>query len=456
MNLTPLHKGRPLESGSVLILVLWISFGLVVLALYFAQSMSFELRAGDNRVAALEAEHTINGAARYVGYVLSRYGTNGTNPDPVLFSAEDVPVGTDEVGAPAFWMIGRNDTSSQILDLPKFGLVDEASKLNLNATNLTADMLATLPGMTAEFAAAIIDWRDTNSTVTTNGAEDESYARLVPARRCKNSNFETVDELRLVYQSTMTLLYGEDLNLNGVLDRNENDGDMSLPPDNGDGRLNLGIFEYVTVYSRQPNTTSTGTNRVNIGDRRALTTLLTEKISQQRATAIVSALGPTNNPVRSVLEFYSRSGMSADEFSLVEGEITATSGAFVEGLVNVNTASEAVLACIPGIGVDLAPSLVSQRQSNSKRVNSVAWVKDLLSTAQIAQAGPYLTGQSFQFSADIAALGHHGRGYSRTRFVFDTTENVPKILFREDLSRLGWALGKQVRQDIRLASTLRQ
>ena len=456
MNLACPRNARASRSGSVLILVLWISFGLVVLALYFAQSMSFELRAGDNRVAALEAEHAINGAARYVGYVLSRYGTNGTIPDPALYSAEDVPVGADVAGAPAFWIIGRNDTSSQVLDVPKFGLVDEASKLNLNATNLTADMLATLPGMTAEFAAAIIDWRDTNSTVTTNGAEDESYARLVPPRRCKNANFETVDELRLVYQSTMTLLYGEDLNLNGILDRNENDGDTSLPPDNRDGRLNPGIFEYVTVYSRQPNTTSTGTNRVNISNRRALTTLLTEKISQQRATAITSALGPTNNPIRSVLEFYSRSGMSADEFSLVEAEITATSGAFVEGLVNVNTASEAVLACIPGIGVDLAPSLVAQRQSNSKRVNSVAWVKDLLSTAQIAQAGPYLTGQSYQFSADIAALGHFGRGYSRTRFVFDTTENVPKILFREDLSRLGWALGKQVRQDIRLATNLRQ
>src|SRR5262245_58666503 len=44
------------RSGSVLIIVLWIAFGLVSLALYFAQSMTFELRSADNRAAAIEAE----------------------------------------------------------------------------------------------------------------------------------------------------------------------------------------------------------------------------------------------------------------------------------------------------------------------------------------------------------------------------------------------------------------
>ena len=36
---------RSSDSASVLIIVLWIAFGLVSLALYFADSMSFELRA---------------------------------------------------------------------------------------------------------------------------------------------------------------------------------------------------------------------------------------------------------------------------------------------------------------------------------------------------------------------------------------------------------------------------
>ncbi|MBI2949724.1 MAG: hypothetical protein HYY23_18995, partial [Verrucomicrobia bacterium] len=54
----------------------------------------------------------------------------------------------------------------------------------------------------------------------------------------------------------------------------------------------------------------------------------------------------------------------------------------------------------------------------------------------------------YQFTADIAAVGHHGRGYRRTAFVFDVSEGAPKILYRRDLGRLGWALGPLVRQEL--------
>ena len=60
------------ESASVLIIVLWVAFGLVALALYFANSMSMELRAADNRVAATEAEQAIMGAVRYVSNILAK------------------------------------------------------------------------------------------------------------------------------------------------------------------------------------------------------------------------------------------------------------------------------------------------------------------------------------------------------------------------------------------------
>jgi hypothetical protein len=39
-----------------------------------------------------------------------------------------------------------------------------------------------------------------------------------------------------------------------------------------------------------------------------------------------------------------------------------------------------------------------------------------------------------------------GRGYRRARFVFDTTEGTPKIIYRQSLSHLGWALGLETRQ----------
>ena len=44
------------------------------------------------------------------------------------------------------------------------------------------------------------------------------------------------------------------------------------------------------------------------------------------------------------------------------------------------------------------------------------------------------------------ALGPFGRGYRRVKVVFDTSSGTPKIIYRQDLSRYGWALGKKTRE----------
>ena len=44
------------KNGSVLVIVLWISFGLVAIAICFADAMSSELRASANRAAGLAAD----------------------------------------------------------------------------------------------------------------------------------------------------------------------------------------------------------------------------------------------------------------------------------------------------------------------------------------------------------------------------------------------------------------
>jgi type II secretory pathway component PulK len=466
-------------NGSVLIIVLWVAFGLVSLALYFAYSMMFELRAADNRVASLEAEQAIAGAARYVSNILATTETPGFMPDLQSYESEAVPVGDA-----TFWLIGRGDDQSQV-DQVYFGLVDEASKLNLNTA--TTNMLEWLPGMTPELAAAIIDWRDSDSDVSDGGAEDETYQRLTPAYRCKNAPFESVEELRLVYGMDLEILYGEDANLNGVVDYNENDGEVSFPNDNRDGRLDPGLLEYVTVYSKEPNTRTNGEPRVvlNGTNETQLTTLFTEKLGADRATAILRqagiivnnntggrAGGNTPRPggstpggggtgagagstatFNSVLEFYTRSGMTADEFAQIEGDITASSAKSLPGLVNVNTASEAVLACIPGIGTEFASTLVGQRQ-RSADLRSLAWIVEVLGSTNAVQAGRYLTVHTYQFTADIAALGHYDRGYQRVKYIFDASDGTPRIVYRQDLTHLGWALGEEVRDALETSNAL--
>ncbi|MCX6904447.1 MAG: type II secretion system protein GspK [Verrucomicrobia bacterium] len=450
------HQAAP--GGSVLIIVLWVAFGLVAITLYFGSTMIFEFRAADNRVAGLAADQAIEGAARYVNYLLLNLGTNGMVPDPTTYYRDAVPIGEAH-----FWFIGRDNNSQIKTNTPTFALVDEASKLNLNTVGLTN--LQWLPNITPEFAAAMVDWRDTDSTVTDGGAEAMTYATLQPPYLCKDTNFESVDELRLVYGATMDLLIGEDENRNGVLDDNEYDA-------NGNKQVDPGILEYVTVFSREPNTRTNGAARVNPSNQRQFDALLQTALGPARATQISARLsaasslggrpppGMTNAALlaaaattyASPLEFFVRSGMTADEFAQIANDITVATGAFIKGRVNVNTASAVVLACLPGLTLDLAQQLVAYRQANPDLLTSIAWVATALgqnnaSTLQALGAVDCITTQSYQFTADVAAVGPHGRGYRRARFVFDTCEGTPKIIYRQDLSHLGWALGKDVRQN---------
>jgi hypothetical protein len=436
------------EAGSVLIIVLWVAFGLIALTLYFAHAMSFEMRAADNRAAAMEADQAIAGAARYVSNVLASVREPATMPDIVNYRPEEVPIGDA-----TFWLIGRSDRDVAA-DQMTFGLVDEASKLNLNAPWLTVDMLMNFPRMTAELAASILDWRDSDSNVTDGGgAENDTYLRLNPPYRCKDAAFESVEELRLVNGAYLDLVYGEDANLNGALDPNENDSDSSAPADDRDGRLDAGFFDYFTAYTREAALDEYGSNRVNV-------TALNDQATRQQLLAALTTAGISDaqqivarvqNPVpTSVLHFYILSQMSEEDFMKVETSLTTTN----QGLVNVNTASEAVLACIPGIGLENAPALVAFRRSNPNRFGTVAWVRDAVDQTAAIQAGRYLTGRTYQFSADIAAVGRHGRGYRRVKFIFDTSEGPPMIRFRQDLTHLGWALGRQARQELSLANNL--
>ena len=273
---------RRAEAGSVLIIVIWVCLGLVALTVYFADEMTSEMRAGDNRVVEVAARQAAEGGVRYASFVLTQFGTKGVVPYRDDYRSENVPVGDA-----SFWLIGR-DPDQRPTEEPVFGLVDEASKLNLNTA--TRSMLEALPMMTPELADSIITWRQKSQS----GTGDSTYGRLDPPRVNKGGPFESVDELRLVYGATLDLLLGEDTNRNGALDENENDGDQSAPRDNVDGLLQPGILEYVTVYSREPNTRANGSQRINITTlqmRQQRLMPILQRVVGGRAAQVMAALG---------------------------------------------------------------------------------------------------------------------------------------------------------------------
>ncbi len=447
------RRSRRSEKGSVLIIVLWVCIGLVSIALYFANSMTYELRAADNRVSGIAADQAIEGAARYVGYVLQNFATNGAMPDLTQYTAAGLAIGDAHV-----WLIGRDPTGENSSE-PYFSLIDEASKLNLNTAN--TNTLSYLPNMTYDFAQAILDWRGTNGQVSL----DYTSLGYLP----KNAPFETVDELRLVYGADVGFLAGEDVNRNGVLDASEKDL-------NANGELDPGLLGYVTVYTREPNFHSDGGSLTNVNTIRNQTGFLTlfqnDGVSSpsSRAEAIFLYTHPRGNTTpqnqvrtfTSILDFAVRcrsAGMSADDYAKISADVTISTNSYFRGRVNINTASGDVLtALFEGLTNDeqtsiaATQSLLNYREQNPNNLGSIVWIYDALGNNNAVltalRRGDYITTRSFQFTADIAAVGAYGRGYRRVKFIFDISDGTPKILYRQDLSRLGWAIGEKARQTL--------
>ena len=437
------------QRGSVLIIVLIICLGLVSLTLVFGHSMMMSSRGEDNELAGRQAEAAIRGAEQYAETVLANAPIANTLPDRSTYQASAVPL-----GEAFFWFIGE-PLASDPIDKPAFSLVDEASKLNLNSASYT--VLSLLPNMTPDLAVAIQQWRTTAGTGTAN---------FLSFNTVKGGPFESPEELALVNGGTdPSVLYGDDANLNHVFDPEESSGASTGSASSGtpsaggspgtsaspsaSGQFTPGLLEYVTVFSREPNTLSDGTKRGNVlsGARSgSVRTALAKALGTARASSVVQAVG--GGRVSSVVDFCNKGQLTPDEWNTVAPYLTMSNGTYQVGLVNANTARAEVLACLPGMTTGLAQQLVASRpQPGTTAYGNLQWVVPILG-AQAGSIGRYLTTHSYQFSVDAAAVGRHGRGYRRTLFVLDYSTDPtgpPQIVYRRNLTNLGWALGSDAR-----------
>jgi len=176
------------DRGIALVLALWLTVLLTVIASGFAFSMRGEALAARNAISLAQARAAADGAVERAVYELSR---------PRLPDAW----GPD--GARHTWMEGE----TQYL----VTAVDEAARIDLNFANdlLLKGLLTTIGGLddlgAAKVLDAIVDWRDADDLRRPNGAEEADYRAANLKYGPSNAPFETVSELSRVLGVTPEL-----------------------------------------------------------------------------------------------------------------------------------------------------------------------------------------------------------------------------------------------------------
>ncbi|MFH1741363.1 MAG: hypothetical protein ABIH23_20355, partial [bacterium] len=247
------HKNprRTNPAGVVLIVTLWAVALLGTIALVLGRQNRTEIKITKNLIESSQAQALAEAAVyRSIGELLrdKDEDTDGADDARDYWADNEAAFHDAELGRGIYRVVHPDPETDQELT---YGLLDECSKLNVNIA--TKEMLMALPQMTEEAADSILDWRDEDDTPNANGAESDYYAGFLEPYRAKNGLFDTMEEMLLVRGIFQNLFYGEDTNLNGLLDGNENDGDENHPSDNQDGVLDRGWSTWLTCYSYEKN-----------------------------------------------------------------------------------------------------------------------------------------------------------------------------------------------------------
>ncbi|MEQ2009159.1 MAG: hypothetical protein ABMA26_20445, partial [Limisphaerales bacterium] len=324
----------------------------------------------------------------------------------------------------------------------RHGLTDEASKLNINAS--PDANIEKLPRLTPSLVAALRDFLDEDDTPQPEGAEQDYYSGLPRPYTIRNGPLASLDELLLVRGFTPELLHGS------VAARESGGGEA--PPSAGDSRHARGLSQFLTLSSYDPDTADDGTYRINFNSPEAvlpetalppaltnfLAALLTNGVTLSHAADLLEARLPVKDSKGVETEI--TSGVGKAELATVLDLLTASAELQTDGLINVNTASIAVLTTLTGVDDALAESIVSARRSISpERRTSIAWLylEGVVDAAKFKELAPLLTARSFQFTFQVIGYGMPSGRFRVLEAGIDVAPGTRRITYLRDVTRRG-------------------
>ena len=433
------------RDGFILVMVLVV----VLLASMVAASLLFVLHAERAAAAAgSSSEQTWATAMSGVYHAMrvaasAESGTAGWRDNPATF--RDQLVGDDGARKWYFSICAWPETG---VDETRFGLSDEASKINI--CRATETMLEAMPNMTPALASSLLSAAGLNASAPATTTNQDNVAAGSALPNVAASPFSCLDDLMQVSGFSPRLIYGEYPNLQG---RSDMLPDYGAATTYADGLASpAGLKEFLTVASYDLNQDNQGAARVNLNQSdadlsslnlpQAALTYLNALRTNHQTLAHPAALLEATNTVKDAQskDVKLSSGIGKAELAVLLDRCTTSTLTNLVGLVNLNTASATVLATLPGLNATLADAIVAARAGlNLDAQKTIAWLYEdgVLNADAFKQVAPYLTTRSYQFNFLVAAYSVPPGSYRLLEVVVDVAANPPAVLLLRDVSQLG-------------------
>ncbi|MBL8962697.1 MAG: general secretion pathway protein GspK [Phycisphaeraceae bacterium] len=369
----------------VTLVVLWvIAMASAVISIVQASSFS-QATSGREALARVRAQWAARAGVE-IQIARLEAGTENPNPDDAFMLIEDMAaVASGDLDGATYEVVHSTPRGERA------GPVDAHARININ--RMTFDDLMTLPFMTEDTADAILDWIDADEDPNVLGAEAGYYQGLSYPYEPRNGPIRSLLELELVAGVDPYYVRGEDWNLNGVLDPNEDDGYASPPGDNADGVLDAGWSAIVTADSVDGGFGRTGQPRLNLTQAAEKDLIARTNVTAEQAKTILDHVSLQSSArmsdfLRRTLPQISQqlSGgqpgtvrpqpLSDEQLGalLSECHIVRDPAAPPEpGKLNLNTCDSRIFEYLPSIDSALADAIMAER--DARRQGFVSFVE---------------------------------------------------------------------------------
>jgi len=299
------------------------------------------------------------------------------------------------------------------------GPTDADDRIDIHS--MTFDDLMLLPDMTEDVADAILDYLDSDDDIRELGAEVETYSAMPIPYKPRNGPIRDIRELELVVGVRPEWVRGEDWNLNGILDPNENDGNESWPPDNADGVLDQGWAAIITAGGTSGGLSITGQERIDLSTADPSEVAKALGVEDAQAEAIVTYAQGADAKIEDFIRtdlptLAQQSGgggggaggggrtriraLTNDQLGILLDECVIGDPAVMgRGKLNLNTASAESLEYISALDPTMRDAILLFRDQSGGDIASLTELLSIpqMTTATLATLYPYIEVRSNVF-----------------------------------------------------------
>ena len=483
----------------VLIIVLVVVVLLALSCYSFCAMMQSEYAGAKQMGRRIQSRNFVDSGVEWARLVLAQgdaywFDAGGIYSNPDLFQGVLVIQSEDPKETGLFTIIAPNLDDEGVQTGFRFGLTNESTRINLNILTLADQfqenggrtLLMSLPGMDEYTADAILDWIDADDEPREYGAEvNDYYSGLNPPYAPKNGPPDSVEELLLVRGVTPELMFGIDTNHNGIVDSSE----AAIAGDVSDESVLLGWANFLTLFSKEHNVNRAGEPRIYLNNPNLdqlyndLRSVFTDELStfivayrlfgpytgsDDVSGDIVTAddldlTGEAAYPITQVLDIIDMkvevdvegegkviqspvtTATLGQYMTLIMDNLTTIESDMITGRININQAPRIVLQAIPGMEPETVDEIIRVRDielndpdlTDNHRLHET-WIlmEGIVDISTMRIMLPFVCAGGDVYRAEIVGYYQGGGASSRAEVVFDTTPQIPRLLFWRDKSHL--------------------